>query len=150
MVEYDPFSDELVYGDKYALYAKLREEAPVYYSEKWNCWALSRFDAVWEACQHDAFSVAKGTTLSHLLTKVQPVTPMINMMDPPQHTALRKRLARHFSPKAAQRFEAPILETYAYSSSKAAVHQLTRVLALQLARRHITVNAIAPVPAPFA
>jgi NAD(P)-dependent dehydrogenase (short-subunit alcohol dehydrogenase family) len=42
--------------------------------------------------------------------------------------------------------QVPLMETYAYSSSKAAVHQLTRHLARQLGRRNITVNAIAPGP----
>jgi NAD(P)-dependent dehydrogenase (short-subunit alcohol dehydrogenase family) len=40
----------------------------------------------------------------------------------------------------------PMLETYAYSASKAAVHHLTRVLAVRLAPEHITVNAVAPGP----
>lgn len=41
-------------------------------------------------------------------------------------------------------FHIPKHETYAYSSSKAASHQLSIHLADQLAKRHITVNVIAP------
>src|SRR5215831_16209974 len=36
--------------------------------------------------------------------------------------------------------------TYSYSASKAAVHQMTRVLARELGPRYITVNAVAPGP----
>lgn len=40
------------------------------------------------------------------------------------------------------------LPTYSYSSSKAALHQLTRVLARELGPQHVTVNAVAPGPFP--
>jgi NAD(P)-dependent dehydrogenase (short-subunit alcohol dehydrogenase family) len=42
--------------------------------------------------------------------------------------------------------QVPMLETYAYSASKAAVHHLSRVLAMKLADKNITVNAVAPGP----
>ncbi len=40
----------------------------------------------------------------------------------------------------------PSVDNFAYSASKAAVHHLTRVLAVKLGPRHITVNAVAPGP----
>ena len=40
----------------------------------------------------------------------------------------------------------PLVENYAYAPSKAAVHHMTRVLAVKLGPRGITVNAIAPGP----
>ncbi len=45
-------------------------------------------------------------------------------------------------------FRVPALENYAYSASKAAIHHMTRVLAQQLGKRNVTVNAIAPGPFP--
>ncbi len=40
----------------------------------------------------------------------------------------------------------PAMQTYSYSASKAAVHMLTRHLARELTKDHITVNAVAPGP----
>ena len=40
----------------------------------------------------------------------------------------------------------PRAETYSYPASKAAVHQLTRVMANRLANRNVNINAIAPGP----
>ena len=42
--------------------------------------------------------------------------------------------------------QVPMLDTFSYSASKAAVHHLTRVLARKLGDRHVTVNAVAPGP----
>jgi NAD(P)-dependent dehydrogenase (short-subunit alcohol dehydrogenase family) len=42
--------------------------------------------------------------------------------------------------------QVPMLDTFSYSASKAAVHHLSRVLAKKLAEKHITVNAVAPGP----
>ena len=42
----------------------------------------------------------------------------------------------------------PVFETFSYGPSKAAVHNLTRLLAAHLVKEHILVNAIAPGPFP--
>jgi NAD(P)-dependent dehydrogenase (short-subunit alcohol dehydrogenase family) len=54
--------------------------------------------------------------------------------------------ARVINIGSADGLQVPLLETYAYSASKAAVHHMTRVLARKLAPRDITVNAVAPGP----
>lgn len=100
MVDYDPFSDEIVRGDPYPVYKRLRDESPAHFLDRWDAWAVSRFEDVWNACTDiDSFSAAEGTTASHLLTKVQPVTPMINMMDAPEHPKLRSLVKPFFGPR---------------------------------------------------
>lgn len=115
MVKYNPF-DKDVMNDPHATYRKLRAEAPVYYIEEFDAWALAKFDDIWKASMDNKhLTAAKGTTSAHLLTKVQPVTPMINMMDPPQHTHLRTAVRHHFTPAAIGKFE-PIVRDIAVKS----------------------------------
>ena len=105
MVQYDPFSQEVM-RDPYPIYARLREEAPVYRIAEYDAWALSRFEDVWNASlDNEHFSCEQGTTSAHLLTKVQPVTPMLNLMDPPAHTELRAALRPFFSPSRVRALE---------------------------------------------
>ncbi len=62
--------------------------------------------------------------------------------------ASAERPARVIAVGSVDGLRAPLLESYAYSASKAAVHMLVRHLAKRLAPEHITVNAIAPGPFP--
>lgn len=105
MVEYNPFSDQVI-DDPHPVYKRLRAEAPVYYIEQYDAWALSRFDDIWTASMDEkSYTAAKGTTAAHLLTKVQPVTPMLNLMDPPQHTQLRSQVRGFFTPGSVRKLQ---------------------------------------------
>ena len=110
-VDYDPFDPELIHGDNFAIYRRLRDEAPVFHSEKWDCYVLSRFEGVWAACQSPVMSSARGTTTSHLLTKVQPVLELLNTMDPPAHSSLRALLRKQFMPRRVRELAPRIQET---------------------------------------
>ena len=65
-VEFDPFSDEF-FDDPSAVYQRLRDEAPVYFSERYGFYALSRFADVLAAHREwEKFSSAHGIDLSTL------------------------------------------------------------------------------------
>ena len=108
MISYDPFSEEVL-SDPHPVYKRLRAEAPVYYMEPWDAWALSCFDDVWNASMDaEHYTTTRGTTSAHLFTKVQPVTPMLNLMDPPEHTELRSRVRAFLQPANVRRIEPEI------------------------------------------
>lgn len=109
-VTYNPFSEEVMRNPT-PVYERLRAEDPVHYIEEYDAWALAKFEDIWKASM-DAkhYTATKGTTSSHLLSKVQPVTPMINLMDPPQHTKLRTAVRDHFTPAKIAKFEPVIRE----------------------------------------
>jgi cytochrome P450 len=107
MVEYNPFSYE-IHEDPYPTYRRLRDEAPAYYNEELDFWALSRFEDVLEGF-HDweTYSSAQGIALEQT-TGISP--PMFITMDPPDHTRLRKLVSRAFTPRRIAEMEPRIRE----------------------------------------
>ncbi len=104
-LEFDPFGPTF-FHDPTDVYRRLRDEAPVYHSEKYGFWALSRWDDV-AAAHRDvaAFSSSYGTDL-HLLSDPERIGfKMIIFMDPPEHDRMRSLVSRVFTPRAINRLE---------------------------------------------
>ena len=94
---YDPYSAEIAY-DPHALFRRMRDEAPLYYSEEHDFYALSRFDDVERAhVEKDVFISRKGVTLSLLKADVEFPPGTVIMEDPPTHTIHRALLSRMFT-----------------------------------------------------
>jgi cytochrome P450 len=111
MVDYNPFMDEIL-DDPHPVYKQLRDEAPAYYIDEFDSWALSRFEDIWEQ-SGDAKSysaVQRGTTPAHLLTNQLPVFPSVNMMDPPEHTRNRALISGAFKPRRVAKLEPLVRE----------------------------------------
>ena len=95
-VEFDPFSDEY-FNDPSDVYRRLRDEAPVYFSERYGFYALSRFDDVMTAHRDwQGFSSSRGVDLASLSTDPELLRHrrMIIMMDPPEHDVMRALVSR--------------------------------------------------------
>jgi cytochrome P450 len=111
-VEFDPFSDEY-FNDPTDVYRRLRDEAPVYKSERYGFYALSRFDDVLAAHRDwQGFSSAHGVDLSTLSKDPEIIKTFgsIIMMDPPEHDRLRALVSRVFTPRAMTALEPMIRE----------------------------------------
>lgn len=111
-VEFDPFSQDFFDG-AYDTYRCLRNEAPVYYSKKWDFWALTRYDDVAPATKdHETFSSAKGATLDMVKAHDDaiPVPKVIISMDPPEHQKMRRLVSNVFTPRAIAALEDMVRE----------------------------------------
>nr|WP_090340585.1 cytochrome P450 [Mycolicibacterium malmesburyense]CRL70007.1 cytochrome P450 [Mycolicibacterium malmesburyense] len=111
-VEFDPFSQDFFDG-AYDTYRRLRNEAPIYYSNKWDFWALTRYDDVAPATKdHETFSSAKGATLDMVKAHDDaiPVPKVIISMDPPEHQKMRRLVSNVFTPRAIAALEDMVRE----------------------------------------
>jgi cytochrome P450 len=95
---WDPYDIELD-TDPHETWRRMRDEAPVYRNDRFDFWALSRYDDI-EAAHRDptTFSSAHGTVLEMMGEGVVPGSMMI-FMDPPEHTQLRSLVSRAFTPR---------------------------------------------------
>ena len=109
-LEYDPYSQE-VGRDPHALFRRMRDEAPLYYSEELDFWALSRFDDVEAAhVDRETFVSRRGATLSLLKANVEFPPGTVIFEDPPVHTIHRSLLSRMFTARKVSGLEEKIRE----------------------------------------
>src|SRR2546427_12487490 len=95
---WDPYDTDLD-DAPYAVWKRMRDEAPVYRNERYDFWALSRFHDI-EAAHRDqqTYSSARGTVLEGMGENMAE-TGMMIFLDPPAHTRLRTLVSRAFTPR---------------------------------------------------
>ena len=95
---WDPLDEELD-DHPHEVWRQLRDTRPVYRNDRYDFWALSRFEDV-EAAHRDpaTFSSAHGTVLDIMGPDLSK-TGLIIFMDPPEHTILRALVSRAFTPR---------------------------------------------------
>lgn len=118
---YDPF-DPAVMADPTPFYRRLRDAHPVYYIEKWDTFALSRFDDIWRVLEiNDGTFVASEGTLPAATVLAHhnggPVAdPALHPMpfhanfDAPIYDDVRRCTAGSFRPRSVAGLESRIRE----------------------------------------
>ena len=104
-VYFDPY-DVDINADPYPTYARLREEAPIYYNEPYDFWALSRHEDVQKALTNwQVFSSSRGDLLDILRADFELPKGVVMWEDPPLHTTHRGLMSRVFTPKRMAQLE---------------------------------------------
>jgi len=108
-VVFDPFSEDF-FNHPYETYRRMRAEAPVYYSEEYDFYALTRHSDVAAAFKDfETYSSSKGIDLG-MVKAGQPVPPLVIMMDPPDHRRMRSLVNKVFTPRAIESQRAMVAE----------------------------------------
>jgi len=104
-VYYDPYDFEID-ADPYPIWKRLRDEAPLYWNEKYEFFALSRWDDV-DAAMLDwkTYISGRGSVLEIIKAGVETPPGSILFEDPPTHDVHRGLLSRVFTPKKMQALE---------------------------------------------
>jgi cytochrome P450 len=100
-IVFDPFSQEFWNG-AWETYRRMQEEAPVYYNEQYDFYALTRHADVAAGLKNfETYSSAYGIDLSMVRSGQRPPQSII-FMDPPDHRHMRSLLNKVFTPRAIQ------------------------------------------------
>jgi cytochrome P450 len=93
------------------MFRRLREEAPLYYNEQHDFYALSRFADVDRALvDYETYSSARGAILELIKANIEMPPGVLIFEDPPLHDVHRKLLARMFTPRKVNALEPKIRE----------------------------------------
>jgi cytochrome P450 len=104
-VYYDPYDFDID-ADPYPIWKRLRDEAPLYWNDKYEFFALSRWDDV-DAAMLDwkTYISGRGSILEMIKAGVEIPPGSILFEDPPTHDMHRGLLSRVFTPKKMQALE---------------------------------------------
>jgi cytochrome P450 len=99
LVVYDPY-DAAINADPYPTFRRLRDEAPIYYNEQYDVWALSRHADVEKALvSWETFSNARSDILEIIQSGMDLPSGVVLFEDPPVHTMHRGLMSRVFTPR---------------------------------------------------
>jgi cytochrome P450 len=101
-VVFDPFCEEF-FNNPFDIYRRMREDAPLYYDEKEDFYALTRHEDVSAAFKDfETYSSARGCDLAMVRRGIPDAQKSIIFMDPPEHRHMRSLLNKAFTPRAIQ------------------------------------------------